>query len=336
MDQEEQNTADQQIEDESLPNHLEQNEGETMPDQQSHGETPPVPQSAGETTPIQQARSEAFPPVPPSPTSSYLEHEFAKADGDQSRDQLAPEAGTDLNARFSVLHEWSLRSTNDSKGKKSLNQTKDRRPLVETIRPAEVIYHRRASVIQNPLLPPAPCHVQRRRGKLVACNGLAIQPGPDRETLLEERNHYRHLKTRCSYLPSETFNPNPAAMTPFIARPNPHVRAASRRVDRNFQMGWKEREERLKDYRDHLLAEEIGYETLVGNLLYIDIPKGRDINRSWENFLSDDVMEWGFPYYKGSKERPRMKQREPYLAHQLKEKLWKYPKTRIFHSCAED
>lgn len=61
----------------------------------------------------------------------------------------------------------------------------------------------------------------------------------------------------------------------------------------------------------------IRYETLVGNLLYIDIPGGRDVNRSWQNFLSQDEMDWGFPYFKGSKERPRATQPEPYLAHQV-------------------
>uniref|UniRef100_A0A2C9LXL1 Uncharacterized protein n=1 Tax=Biomphalaria glabrata TaxID=6526 RepID=A0A2C9LXL1_BIOGL len=71
------------------------------------------------------------------------------------------------------------------------------------------------------------------------------------------------------------------------------------------------------------MAVELGYETLVGNLLYIEIPHGTDINRSWQNYLSEDTMEWGFPYYKGTSERPRMRQPEPYLAHQVSGKCLK-------------
>ncbi|GFS26392.1 hypothetical protein ElyMa_001717000 [Elysia marginata] len=303
----------------------------------------------GEHNPIGQQLvvDEATPPVAPTP--SDVEVDMFKVDAEPAY-QPAPGTSTELppDSQQKQPTKSSMGSDVNSEGKRKGPRSKSlassqyserggRRSTVETIRPAEIMYRRRSSVIQNPLLPPGPCHIRSRHRRLVACSQMAILPGPDSSVLLQEKDRYRQFRTLCSHPASETFNPNPAAITPLTARPNPHTRAAaSRHAKGSCPMGWKEREERLKDYRDHLLAEEIGYETLVGNLLYIDIPNGRDINRSWENFLRDDVMEWGFPYYKGSRERPRVKQREPYLAHQLKEKLWKYPKTRIFYSVAED
>ncbi|RUS73321.1 hypothetical protein EGW08_018914 [Elysia chlorotica] len=203
---------------------------------------------------------------------------------------------------------------------------------LEVVQAAEIMYYKRASVIQNPLLPPRPCRAYPKGTRPPAGSCLSIRSGPDKNRIPEEKEHYLNYRTDRSE--PDMFNPNSAAATPLTARRK--RRAPPKSIFLKRELGWREKEERLKNFRDHKLAEEIGYETLVGNLLYIDIPKGKDINRSWQNFLSYDVMEWGFPYYKGSKERPRIKQREPYLAHQLKEKLWRYPKTRIYHSLAED
>ncbi|CAG5136695.1 unnamed protein product, partial [Candidula unifasciata] len=126
---------------------------------------------------------------------------------------------------------------------------------------------------------------------------------------------------------------NPTCTVPMRTKGYAH-KSRTRRTSSEEE--WRIWEERDKDRRDHELAVELGYETLVGNLLYIDIPGGNDINRSWQNFLSGDLMEWGFPYEKGSIERPRMKQPEPYLAHQVKEKLWKFPRSRTFQTTQEE
>ncbi|GFN74939.1 hypothetical protein PoB_000144500 [Plakobranchus ocellatus] len=197
-------------------------------------------------------------------------------------------------------------------------------------RAPSVMYKRMARIVRNPLLPPASC--TSRHGRLPG-NNLAIGQGPDRHRVAEERQYYRQFKSDGCRGPVKL---NSSMLTPIDVQPGTNTKAMLNSRKGNFRSTWAEKEERLKDYRDHLLAEQIGYETLVGNLLYIDIPRGRDINRSWQNFLSDDIMEWGFPYYKGSRDRPRLKFKEPYLAHQLKEKLWRYPKTRLFFSSADE
>ncbi|XP_059161399.1 uncharacterized protein LOC131944652 [Physella acuta] len=151
--------------------------------------------------------------------------------------------------------------------------------------------------------------------------------GPDRQLDLERYN-LNLYKKNCQ----REWTSNAAASDPPRAQKSKLYRVKKKKqVD-----DWLKAEEKTKERRDHELAVELGYETLVGNLLYIDIPGGRDVNRSWENFLSHDEMDWGFPYFKGSKERPRAKQPEPYLAHQVVEKLWKFPKARLTRTNVEE
>lgn len=154
--------------------------------------------------------------------------------------------------------------------------------------------------------------------------------GPDREQVKDEREHfnqYRPAPMGHSYLKpdfSDSRRSRPWKPLTWLQYPPP------------IEDRWKKREDKCKDMRDHGMALKLGYETLVGNLQYLKIPGAKDLDRSWQNFLSSDEMEWGFPYEKGTIEKPRVYVPEPYLAHQVKERLWKYPRTRIFHNQASE
>jgi len=174
-------------------------------------------------------------------------------------------------------------------------------------------------------------HKGRRMG-IESKTGISClrNSGPDRNPVTEEKaamNRYRPTKGGIRKAP---ININPACAVPIRARPwkpmtwlpypPPKVEA------------WQEEEERDKDSRDCQMAMDLGYETLVGNILHIEIPGAPDLNRSFQNFLSSDPVEWGFPYNKGTVDRPRCCLPQPYLAHQVKERLWKYPRTRLFQT----
>ncbi|BFZ10420.1 hypothetical protein BsWGS_13459 [Bradybaena similaris] len=214
---------------------------------------------------------------------------------------------------------------------KSGSETKLKRKLCSRescrIAPAEVMYKAAARVIQDPT---KPLHRRPCAAYIPGTSVRGAQGGSNRQDTEAMRRELLKYRRACS----TKWQLNPACTVPMRAKPYSHssrMSTAAAPVEE-----WIIWEERDKDRRDHELAVELGYETLVGNLLYIDIPGGNDINRSWQNFLSEDAMEWGFPYEKGSIERPRMKWKEPYLAHQVKEKLWKFPRARTFQTAQED
>ncbi|KAH9494529.1 hypothetical protein Btru_042359 [Bulinus truncatus] len=182
------------------------------------------------------------------------------------------------------------------------------------------LYKEAAPVIRNPLIP----HYQSQHSKYKArkprSTFLSIEQYPGHtKNLSLERHDLDYYKQACG----KKWTPNPTGCNVVLPL---KLKKPSRTTKVQSIVDWKIVEENLKEQRDHELAVELGYETLIGNILYIDIPNGNDINRSWQNYLSEDPIEWGFPYYKGTTERPRMRQPDPYLAHQVVEKLWKFPK----------
>ena len=68
-----------------------------------------------------------------------------------------------------------------------LNVQQSWRPGVDNILPAEIMYHGRARLIQNPLLPPRPCHALPTRVMSMPGNHLSIVPGSDRSRLVQEK-----------------------------------------------------------------------------------------------------------------------------------------------------
>ncbi|XP_035829739.1 uncharacterized protein LOC101860951 [Aplysia californica] len=187
--------------------------------------------------------------------------------------------------------------------------TNQQRPKRAVIRLAEVMYKaHRGSVRQNADL------------------SVLAYAGPDRERVKDERQRLSQYRSR----PRDAINMNPSVVVPMKSRPWKPMTCL--KYPPTKEEKWRKLEEEDKERRDHELALELGYETLVGNLLYMDIPGARDLNRSWLNYLSPDPFEWGLPYTKGTINPPRCRMPEPYLAHQVKERLWKYPRTKLFHS----
>ena len=74
-----------------------------------------------------------------------------------------------------------------TKAPSSIPNGDPRRPRVEQIRMAEVIYHERKSVIQKPLVPPRLCRELPKPWKPLPGNCLCIRPGPDRNWLVQEK-----------------------------------------------------------------------------------------------------------------------------------------------------
>jgi len=195
------------------------------------------------------------------------------------------------------------------RGSQGLEMRKAPRPTVS--QPAEVMYKPAKPMIPNCSENPI---------------SVLAWAGPDRERIREER---RDLQ---KYRPGGS-NKNKISMTLKTSKPCPWKPMTWLPYPPTDVYGqWEKVEAERKQMADHEMALELGYETLVGNIQYIHIPGAKDLNRSWQNFLSDDPVEWGFPYEKGSSDRPRCCVPQPYLAHQVKERLWKYPKTRLFQS----
>lgn len=159
--------------------------------------------------------------------------------------------------------------------------------------------------------------------------GVLSAAGPDRYRTHDEKSYLRqhHHSKRHALIAV-----NPCAAVPMKARPWKPMTWL--KYPRPQEEEWIKLEEQDKERRDCELALELGYETLVGNLQHIEIPGARDLNRSWKNYLSIDPMEWGFPYNKGEMESPDNihSRQQPYLAHQVKERLWKYPRTKFLHT----
>ncbi|KAK0064151.1 hypothetical protein Bpfe_006336 [Biomphalaria pfeifferi] len=190
-------------------------------------------------------------------------------------------------------------------------------------------FKKTASVLRNPLLQNSESAKNEVKSMQKYYVSVEQYPGHKKDLALE-RTDLGWFKHACNL----KWSPNPTGCSSVVpVKLRKSIRAA-RLISTD---DWRIVEQALKDRREHEMAVELGYETLVGNLLYIQIPHGTDINRSWQNYLSEDTMEWGFPYYKGTTERPRMRQPEPYLAHQVVEKLWKAPKaTRRRGNSVED